>query len=164
MNNPSTKSIKSTVKTKYHPNGIIESKTSYVKRINHGVDIGWYSNGQKWYEQIHKQSKKYGSQKWWHVTGAKMWEETCVEGESHGVAREGDEYGNKLVEVYYLQGREYARIDWDEEGSVIKSDFPSQHSQPTQPVINKIKNLPRQGSNNLSSLKVNKKTPKTKKI
>ncbi len=70
------------------------------KGIKHGTEIARYSNGQKCWEVMRTNGIKHGMTTSWYISG------------------------KNLKEVYYLHGKEYAHIEWNEEGNVAKTDLP----------------------------------------
>lgn len=48
--------------TTYYENGIVKSKVYYSKGKNEGSSMGWFSNGNKWYEETYKDGNLEGKQ------------------------------------------------------------------------------------------------------
>ncbi len=142
MNKPPQKS---TVKITNYLSGKLKFKDVYVSGKKHGMAGGWYESGAKWYETICNNDKRHGMETYWHENGQKYKEEKWRDGEKHGVSRQWwdngknkmarmweekerhgmETYwynsGKKKYEAYYLRGRVYAMIGWDEKGNVSES-------------------------------------------
>ncbi len=130
------------IKVTRYTNGRISSKTPYVNGKKHGVDSRWFKNGKKEIERMWKEDKRHGMYSGWYENGQKRWEEMWKEGKQHGVETSWYENGEREEEIYYIAGKVYARIGWDEEGNVTKAKFRTP-AQPRTPTINppaKLKN------------------------
>jgi len=44
-------------------------KTVFVRGLRHGLQQGWYKNGQKWYKYTWKNGTKIGIERWWWENG-----------------------------------------------------------------------------------------------
>ncbi len=111
------------IKVRRHENGKVKSKTSYMSGKNHGMETEWYENGQKMWETMWKNGKQHGSYADWQENGQKSWQASRMDGGRHGVRTWWNENGKKGQEIYHLHKKEYARIEWDEEGDVIEANF-----------------------------------------
>ncbi len=157
MSNKALKTqLKSTVKTKYHPNGQVMSKTPYVNGKKHGIETVWYEDGSKEWEITWVEGKRHGLDMGRHENGDKEWLITWVDGKKHGVETEWWESdrkwsettrkggkrhgiitwwhrnGKKEKEIYYHCDDEYIAIHYDEEGNLTETNFqePPLHSPP----------------------------------
>ncbi len=146
-----------------YSNGEMKSKTPYVDGKKHGVDTGWHENGRKsyekmwrdgnshgveigWYEsrlkhweKMRKDGKEHGRGTWWWDNGQKRWEIMWRDGEHHGMDTTWDYNGQKRIEAYYIRDKEYAIIEWDEEGNITSVKFPI-HSPIINPTVKSKKN------------------------
>ncbi len=71
-----------------------------------GPETWWYDNGKKEIETMWRNELKYGVRTWWY------------------------EGGRKKMEAYYTQGKECARLLWNEEGNVTAAVFPNPNQNP----------------------------------
>ncbi len=120
--NPDPTKINSTkkIKTTYYNNGDVMSKIPYVNGKKHGMErMWWYSRGGKWSETVWRNGKKHGLYTEWYEGGQKWYERMWIDDEAHGVATGWWDNGQKSWETMSDDG-----IGWDEEGNVIKVDFP----------------------------------------
>ncbi len=123
------------IEIEYHSNGKIASKSAYVNDIWHGVEIDWDENGQKRVERTWKEGKIHGVDRLWCENGQKNYETTLRNHIERGIRTRWYEDGQKEYEVYYIRNKVSARIDWDEEGNVVKIDL----SKATTNAIRKLK-------------------------
>ncbi len=104
----------------------------------HGLETWRHNSGDKWSETMYKNGKKHGLETWCHENGTisreMIW---WKDGERHGVTTMWYENGNREKEIYSVEGVEFARIHWDEEGNVIKTNFPPQSSTIKPPAKSK---------------------------
>ncbi len=144
MNKNTHKNPNNTVKTTYHLNGTVKSKTPYVSGKRHGMATWRKDNAQKRSEIMWKDEKRHGMATWWDEDGIKQYEVTYVDDKQHGVYTEWYENGMKRWEKYFVCDEEYARIEWDVTGNVLRSDLPPQPlpsiSPSTTNPITKLKN------------------------
>ncbi len=69
--------------------------------------------------------KQHGAMGWWREDGSKQWEETWVNGKKHGLETHWyEKSGLKRSEEYFVNNALYARIEWDEKGTMAKVKFP----------------------------------------
>ncbi len=118
--------------------GNLKSKIPYVNGVKHGAETWWNEDGKKWLEEMWRDGKEHGTETGWNESGMKRWEVTWIHGKQHGVGSQRYESGQKEWEKYCIAGEEYARIEWDEEGNVIKVDLPT--LTPTINPLSKLKN------------------------
>ncbi len=59
------------IEMKYHPNGKVKSKTTFVKGKENGVEIMRQENGQKKYERMWRAGKEHGMETMWYEDGQK---------------------------------------------------------------------------------------------
>ncbi len=145
------------VEIKRYSSGEIESKTPYVEDEKHGAETWWYAGGTKERGMIWRDGNLHGSERWWYErgdkagedmwrdgkehgvktgwseSGSKYWEQTWRGGNLHGVETVWYENGMKAKEIYYITITEYARIEWNKEGSVIIAKFSSIHPNEDKP-------------------------------
>ncbi len=138
---------KSTVKTKYHLNGQVMSKTSYVNGKRHGIETEWRESGSKhwditwvdgkqhgleirWYENGDKEwiitwadGKRHGLQRWWRLNDREYSEKKWRRGKKHGIITWWHRNGKKEKEIYYHCDDEYITIHYDEEGNLTETNF-----------------------------------------
>ncbi len=119
----------------HHDNGKVKSETPYANGKKHGLETWWWDNGKKRSEEMRRDGKRHGVWTYWYENGKKQWEIMWKYGKKHGLATNWYENGNKQTETYYLNDKPYARIHWDEEGNVFKTDFPNQPPQKNQTLI-----------------------------
>ncbi len=117
---------------------LLESKASYVNAAKHGLEQWREEGGQKWKEVMWRNGKHHGVDSGWYENDRKKWEEMWRADKLHGVGIWWHENGKKWQEIYYLNNEEYARIECDEEGNVIKVDLPT--LTPTINPLSKLKN------------------------
>ncbi len=120
--------------TRYN-SGKLKSKIPYRKPkgitwLGHtlnGLEIMWYESGRKSEERKWKEGKEHGVVSWWHENGERWWEATWRHSKKHGLTTRWLESGERRKEIYYIAGKESARIEWDEEGNVteVKVSIPS---------------------------------------
>ncbi len=129
------------IKVKHHSNGKVSSKIHYVNGEQHGLETEWWDNGQKWWEEMWRLDKQHGLSTWWHGNGYRNVETTRANGAEHGVQTYWNESEEKEKEIYYFKGKEYTRIEWDDERNVTRTYFPTlpQERKKVKP-INKSKN------------------------
>ncbi len=98
--------------------------------ILRGIEIGWFDNGKKWYEERRIQDKQHGLEMRWYESGIKWREEIWRQGEKHGVYTTRRENGQKEYEIYHNHNQEYARIEYNERKSVTRAHFsiPNTHN------------------------------------
>ncbi len=141
--NPPSKQV-----IEYHPNGKVKSKTTEKNGKKHTLHINWGENGYKDWEAMWNERGPHGPDTWWHENGEKWMQSTIKDGSTHGVdiewyengqkrrqtmRKDGKKHGlvtewykngDKWEEIYYLRNKEYARIEWNKEGRVTKSNLP----------------------------------------
>ncbi len=115
---PRAKMRKINEKINYYDNGELMSKAPYVSDKKHGIQTAWYESGEKWWEQMRKEGKEHGVSTWWHDNGTKWSERMFKQHNRHGMETWWDENGERKEEIYYIAGKECARIEWSEEGNV----------------------------------------------
>ncbi len=138
--------------TKLHPNGEVKSEINYKNNQRHGLCIDWYENGHKQFESYWKDGEMHGvSTYWstdqtlqrpykrqetnhkdgahtglhsqWYENGQKEYEINYRGDARHGMNTWWYENGMKEKAQYFFHGEAYARIFWDEEGNVIKTEL-----------------------------------------
>ncbi len=127
------------IKVTRYSNGKLESKASYVNGIKHGVEEWWDGYDEKIWREMWNEGKRHGVYIDWHESGQKMNEEIRINDGRHGMTARWWDNGAKQSEIYYLRSEKYARIDWDDEGNVIESDFPP-HPSIINPAVKSKKN------------------------
>ncbi len=117
--------FKNEVKIRYHldSNWAVMRKTPYVNDEIHGLERWWYESGSKAEESMWKDGKEQGLETYWYENGQKRHEEICRSDKQHGVATSWREDGKKESEAYFIRGQEYAKMEWNEEGSVLAALF-----------------------------------------
>ncbi len=132
-----------------HSNGVVQSETPYVNGKKHGLNKWWREDGSKWIEEIWRSGKKHGMATDWYESGRKSEERMRKEGNSHGLEthwyKSGEKWweimwrngkrqgvvtawyenGQKIHQTYYGADAEYACVEWDEKGNIIKTNFPT---------------------------------------
>ncbi len=76
---------------------------------------------------------------YWYVNGQKCYEGMRRDGAKHGVDTIWDERGQKEYEVYYVHGKEYAKIIRNREGAVTSVKSRLANNQQTEPKRKKKK-------------------------
>ncbi len=109
-----------------HENGKIKSKIHYVETQRHGLERWWYESGQKWHEITWRKGEKHGMATWWHEIDPKEWKMPQKDGKSHGIETWCRGKSQKSWQEYYIAGKEYAWIEWHEDGSLIEAYFHKQ--------------------------------------
>lgn len=106
------------VKEAKWPNGNPQSRLEgYVNSegqfVAHGVEIGWYDNGQKKYERHFVEGKLVGLRTTWFDDGRVRAIGTYVEGKPHGTWTEWFTNGNKSQEISYDHGAQHGLyVEW----------------------------------------------------
>ncbi len=142
-------------KISYYPNGNIRSKTPLVTDKKHGTqfawhedgskwyeimwlsgkqhgpEVGWWGNGSKWLQEIWRNGKKHGFETVRYENGAKNYERMWVDGKHHGPEVGWWENGTKKEEIQHLRNKTFASMEWDKEGNVTATNFPSPTNHPT---------------------------------
>ncbi len=92
-----------------------------------GLEIGtwWHENGQKKYETTWVAGKLRGAATGWYKSGRKHTIWPWVDSKEHGVMTMWYESGSKQKEVYFLLDKEFASIEWNEDGGVSLANFPA---------------------------------------
>jgi hypothetical protein len=57
------------IKREYWDNGKLQSETSYVGGVRHGVERWWWENGELWSEYSYEGGKRHGMMKQWWENG-----------------------------------------------------------------------------------------------
>ncbi len=122
------------IKVTRYENGKVESKTSYVNGVKHGLEEWWYRGGSKWREINWKNNKKHGLEIEQHEDGSKGYEISWREGKQHGMDTWWYRNGQKRWGIYHLPNKKYAEIEWSEEGKVWKAAL-STRSSATNPAV-----------------------------
>lgn len=98
-----------------------ESLEHYKDGKQHGLEIMWYENGQKYSEINHKDGTKHGLQTYWHENGQKQKEITLKDGGKHSTEIRWKKNGQKQVEITRKNGKKHGlETWWDEEGNIIQ--------------------------------------------
>ncbi len=113
------------IKVTHYESGKLKSKTTYVSGENHGMETAWDEDGCKAWESIWKNGKRHAAYTDWYESGQKKYEAMWANNDQHGVTVRWSEDGKKEREIYFIAGKEYARIEWDREGRVIWGKFSS---------------------------------------
>ncbi len=108
-----------------HSNDVVRCKTCYVNDRKHGMETVWNEAGGKMNESVWNRGKKQGVRTWWYKNGSKHWQETRSRNKEHGVTTNWHQNGSKQKEIYYIREKEYARIEWDDEGNISGETFPN---------------------------------------
>ncbi len=146
------------VDIEYYFNGIVRTvrtNTHYVNYKKHGMDIRWYSNddgGGKWEEIMWANGEVHGVATLWYESGQKKWQGMWKEGKRHGLGRAWYESGVKKWETYYLHDKQYAQIEWDEEGKVSRTEFLSEITNPTPKVRKNVDRMNQRRARDLGKL------------
>ncbi len=96
-------------KIKHHPNGEIQSKIPYVNGKQHGLTSLWRDDGKKNWLTMWSNDKQHGLEVYWFS----------------GISPEE-------WQTYYRHGKTYGQIEWDDEGTVSKSEFSTLIATPYQ--------------------------------
>ncbi len=121
----SPRNITKVGKVKYHSNGKVKSKGFYVNGEKHGLETKWDENGVKRNEVNHKAGNPHGLWIKWREDGSKWFQTMWEAGAEQGIQTDWYNSGERAVEIYLIQNKELTRIDWDKEGNVIRTDFPT---------------------------------------
>ncbi len=127
------------IKVKRYDSGKQQCKIYYAIGKKHGMNTMWWDNGTKRSEGIWKKSNPHGVYIEWYTSGQKWKEGRWKEGKLHGVARWWYENEERKEEVYYISDKVCARIEWDEEGNITKTNFPKPSTIKTCKAKKKIK-------------------------
>ncbi len=125
---------------KRYTNGRIEYKTIYANNIKHGVQTAKRRGGTKAWDVTWVKGNMRGMETWWWESGQKSWAVARVDNKMHGVETEWYKNGRKKKEVYFLLNAKYARLEWNEKGTLLKIDFPNPGINQTLPKIHNFKN------------------------
>jgi antitoxin component YwqK of YwqJK toxin-antitoxin module len=102
----------------------IKSKSEYYKGKRHGFFLGWYRNGEQWFERFYIKGLKSGVHKGWYKNGVQMFEyHFNNKGVYHGVVK--DWYTNGMLTKYFnfVQGKESgSQKMWDLKGK-LRANF-----------------------------------------
>lgn len=101
------------------------SKTSYMGGKEHGLHRGWDKNGQKDREAMWRAGKQHGMDTTWSGWSWGSLRLTWHEDTKHGMETWWRANGQIGHETYYLHGKKYAEIEWDDEGNVTKAKLPT---------------------------------------
>ena len=86
-----------------------------------GTYIGWYDNGQKWYEENYKDGEYDGLCQWWYQNGQKKYEQNYKDGKLDGICQGWYENGQKKCEDNYKDGElDGLCQEWYDNGTSIK--------------------------------------------
>jgi antitoxin component YwqK of YwqJK toxin-antitoxin module len=97
--------------------GQVENLEHYKDGKQHGLEIMWYENGQKYSEINYRDGKKHGLQNLWYENGQKESELTRKDGEFHGPVTKWWENGNMCYSKNYLDGEYHGlSTEWHENG------------------------------------------------
>ncbi len=130
-----------------HENEGVLSETPYVNGKKHGMRLWWDENGQKYREEMWIDGKLHGMNTLWNKDGAKWLERTWRNGNLHGTETWRWDNGEIQREIYYIAGKEYTRIEWNENGGIIKVNFPPLRSpQQLTPLLNQKNHIKRKVS------------------
>ncbi len=131
------------IKITRHSNGGVQSETPYMNGKKHGMRLGRNEDGTKCWEEMWMDGKLHGMNTLWNKDGTKWLERTWRNGNLHGTETRWFEDGQKMHEVMWRDGKEYtrsARIEWNENGGIIKVNFPPLRSpQQLTPPLNQKK-------------------------
>ncbi len=123
----------------WYINGMKSSKQMWANGKRHGLRKAWQDDGNHDSETMFRKGKTYGLKIEWWPRGAKYLETIWRNNKHHGVQTLRHENGLTWRERYYVHGKEYARIEWDEKGDMVEVRFPS-HPSPHNPTNAKLKN------------------------
>lgn len=123
-----------TVEVTRHLNGRVEFVTQMLNGEKHGVETGYNSSGIKTKQIRWKEGSWSGPTIWWYQVGTKQREIIRWDSDMHGVATRWYSRGGKQWEIYYRRNKQYARIDWNEEGDVVSVKFP-RHKQSLMSIV-----------------------------
>jgi len=102
----------------------IKSKSEYYQGKRHGFFLGWYRNGEQWFERFYIKGLKSGVHKGWYKNGVQMFEyHFNNKGVYHGVVK--DWYTNGMLTKYFnfVQGKESgSQKMWDLKGK-LRANF-----------------------------------------
>lgn len=102
----------------------IKSKSEYYQGKRHGFFLGWYRNGEQWFERFYMKGLKSGVHKGWYKNGVQMFEyHFNNKGVYHGVVK--DWYTNGMLTKYFnfVQGKESgSQKMWDLKGK-LRANF-----------------------------------------
>ncbi len=113
------------IKTTYYDNGKVKSKITYANGKWHGAERWWWDNGKKDSLIMWRMGKKHGIRLAWYKNGAVARQEMRTNDKRQGMTTYWWKSGQKSKEIYYFHDKEYAHIKWNEEGNVIKTNFPT---------------------------------------
>ncbi len=93
----------------------------------------WREDGTKWWTTLWKLDDRHAVETAWNDDGLKLSEIMWRDGEQHGVSTWWYESGGKWGEAHFFFGEEYARIEWNEKGTMAKVKFPPRDPIKTSP-------------------------------
>ncbi len=106
------------------------------KTHNIRTEITRYRSGKIRSKYPYVNGKKHGLGEWRWESGQKRRESTRKEGKLRGMETEWYENGQKWGEIYYIEDKEYAWIEWNVKGNITAVNFP-----PRSPIISPIVTL-----------------------
>ncbi len=121
------------VETWWWDNGMKRRELMYRDGKQHGLDRWWWDNGKNLSKTTWVDGKQHGLLISMSEKGMKRWQQMWANDKRHGVETEWYENGQKEWQAYSSFGVTFARIDWDEEGNVFRSDFSPKIKKQTYP-------------------------------
>ena len=119
----------------YWADGALRLRKEVVKDsdgtfVNHGKYTRWHDNGRMAYKVSFVHGKKDGTATLWHKNGQVWTEEQYVDGQKHGPRYVWDENGTKRKEEHFFEGKPHGTWTvWNDKGR-IKSEVHFEHGVP----------------------------------
>lgn len=90
----------------------IRSLREYLDDKCHGINKGWYENGQLEYEWPYQSGKEHGICKRWYENGKLECEWLYQNGERYGICKGWHENGQLSYEKYWLHGKQVSKEEY----------------------------------------------------
>ncbi|MBK8814059.1 MAG: toxin-antitoxin system YwqK family antitoxin [Methylococcaceae bacterium] len=110
------------IQVMYFSNGQKRSETSYLNGKKDGEEKIWFENGQKRFVVINnKQGRRNGLFTMWNENSRKSMEGNYINGKQNGVTTFWYDNGQKRAELIYKNDVEIESVIWDEQGIKLGS-------------------------------------------
>ncbi len=107
----------------YYENGTKWHEEMWMAGKLHGMTMKWWKNGNKKWEAMWRDDKLHGVAMQWSQNNTKWQERTWVGDQEHGVRTDWHDNSQKRQEIYFVCGKECARVEWSIEGNVTEVYF-----------------------------------------
>jgi antitoxin component YwqK of YwqJK toxin-antitoxin module len=102
----------------FFPGWRLHKVATYWNGHKHGLEIHWYSNGQRWVERQFRAGVPAATEKGWHVNGRVRFLRHYQDGQPHGDSWAWHDNGQVAEHIHFESGQQVSVKSWASFGAI----------------------------------------------